>query len=117
MTLWTIDQAAAELNVGKGTIKTVLAEHPQFKIKMGREIRVNPDDLGEIIDACREKPKVPASTSDLPATAEQSNTSSSIPVASSVARAQRTSDKLKRLSSGTSKKSEGAPVVQLRRQK
>lgn len=59
--LLTFEQAAAELNVPAEALRAAADTHGKT-IKIGRAIRVNQDDLVEIVRLCQQKPKVPASS-------------------------------------------------------
>jgi excisionase family DNA binding protein len=59
--LLTIEEAAQQLGVPKGSLKTAAQEHGLL-IRMGKALRIDPNSLKELIVKCREKPKEPAST-------------------------------------------------------
>ena len=98
--LLTIKEAAAELGVPKGSLKTAAKEHG-FIVRMGRAQRIDRNDLAELVKTCRNTPKVPVSTADRTA----STTSATDRTASQ--RALETAERLKRLSPGTSRNGVG----------
>lgn len=112
--LLSIDEAADRLNVPTSSLKTVLDRHPQFRIKMGRAVRISTDDLGDIVEACREKPKAPGSTGGKHPGAEKASGSSSTPASPSGRPAQAIGAKLTSRSLPTSQKGKGGQLVHLR---
>ena len=101
--LLTLDEAAAELGIGKGSLKAA-AERHGFLVRMGRAIRIDADTLGELIEKCRDSAKDPASTD-----AATPGFTSSGTAPGSTQRARETAEKLKRLSPGTSRKGAARP--------
>lgn len=61
--LATIDEAAAELGINKGSLKAT-AERHGFLVRIGRFSRIDRNTYQELIDRCREKPQELAFTSD-----------------------------------------------------
>jgi excisionase family DNA binding protein len=59
--LLTIEEAAAKLNVPKQSLRSAAQAHGML-VKMGRAVRIDPDQLKELIDKCRENPRDRAST-------------------------------------------------------
>jgi hypothetical protein len=59
--LLTFDQAALALNVPMESLRSVADAHGKT-IHMGRAIRIDEDDLKELVKLCQRKPKVPASS-------------------------------------------------------
>ncbi|WP_244918424.1 hypothetical protein [Phaeobacter gallaeciensis] len=59
--LLTIDAAAAELGVPKGSLKTAAQEHG-FLIKMGRATRIDRNDFPKLVKACQDQARAPACT-------------------------------------------------------
>ena len=102
--LLTIDAAAAELGVPPGSLRTAARQHGLL-VKMGRAVRIDPDDLPELIDRCRDQPKDHDSTA-----APTAVTTSSAMVPDSSALALATAEKLKRPSRGTSPKRGDRPA-------
>ncbi|UAB89687.1 helix-turn-helix domain-containing protein [Ruegeria sp. SCSIO 43209] len=54
--LLTIEQAAELLNVPKGSLRTAAEEHG-FLVRIGRVIRLDESQLGELVERCKEPPK------------------------------------------------------------
>ena len=107
--LLTIDEAAAELGVPKGSLRNA-AERHGFLVRMGRAYRIDPETLPELIERCRENPQAHASTF----TPRGSFTTSATEPNSSQ-RALEAAEKLKQHSRGTSPKGTGRPAAQLHR--
>lgn len=101
--LLTLDEAATELGVKKGSLRSV-AQQYGFLVKMGRCIRIDADTLGELIEKCRDSAKDPASTDAATPAFTSSGT-----VPGSTQRARETAERLKRLSPGTSRKGAARP--------
>ena len=59
--LLTVEEAAAELGVPPGSIRTAARRHGLL-VKMGRAVRIDPSTLPELIERCRDKPKDPDCT-------------------------------------------------------
>ncbi len=107
----TIKEAAKALNAPKAVIERV-ADDMGLLIFFGNRKRIDPNDLPEIMQACRNKPKVHVSTS----ARTQGSTSSATPVEGIAQQALATAEKLKRRSGGTSRSGTAQPVP-LRRSK
>ena len=107
--LMTLDQAAKELGVPKGSLKTAAQEHG-FIVRMGRAIRIDKNDFPKLVKACRDQAKAPASTS--------SNTGrtgiSATPEGPTSQRAAQAAKKLKKRSRPTSPQKDGT-VLQMSR--
>lgn len=58
--LLTLDEAARQLGVPKGSLKSA-AERHGLLVRMGRAVRIDPNTIEELFEKCRENPKVPAS--------------------------------------------------------
>lgn len=101
--LLTLDAAANELGVPKGSLRRVAEEHG-FLVRMGRAVRIDPDTLGELVKRCRDKPR---DHDSIGAATVAGSGSSATPGAGSVGRAQATAERLKRLSPGTSRNGTG----------
>ena len=56
--LLTFEAAARELNVPVASLRSSADAHG-LTIRMGRAIRIHPDDLRRLIDLCRAEPKAP----------------------------------------------------------
>lgn len=54
--LLTIEQAAKLLNVPKGSLRTAAEEHG-FIVRIGRAIRLDESQLGDLVERCKEPPK------------------------------------------------------------
>ena len=97
--LLTVDEAAAELGVPPGSLRTAAQRHGLL-VKMGRAIRIDPTTLLELIERCQGQPKDPDCTATSTACGPSAMTAeSSNPQALEVAA------KLKALSRGTSPRS------------
>ncbi len=57
--LLSIPEAARALGVPKESLRRAADTHGKT-IRMGRAVRLHPDDLEELIELCRVVPKVPA---------------------------------------------------------
>ena len=57
--LLTIDEAAAEVSVPPGSLRTAAREHGPL-VKMGHTVRIYPGDIPELIDRCRDQPRTRA---------------------------------------------------------
>ena len=108
--LLTVEEAAAELGVPKGSLETAARTHG-FLVCMGKARRIDPKTLPELIEKCRENPKEQGSTSaataSLPSATEPSSSQQALEIA----------ERLRQPSPGTSPNGTGRPVVQLRRRK
>ena len=104
--LLTIDEAAYELGVPKGSLEAAAREHG-FLVCMGRARRIDPETIPELIKKCRENQQAHASTNVAMASTQ------SVTAADSSARALEIADKLKRSSAGTSQKGTARPAAQL----
>ena len=96
--LLTIEEAATELGVPKGSLTTAARTHGLL-VKIGRAMRLDPNDIPELIKLCQDKPKEPVSTNAATAAA---TTSSAIPEVEKSQQALEIAEKLKRHSPGTS---------------
>ena len=94
----TLDEAASELGVPAGSLRTAAQEHG-FLVKMSRGLRIDPDDLQELVRQCRTTPKDRGSIADATAGPTLSATATD-----STQRALETAATLKRLSRGTSQR-------------
>lgn len=107
----SITDAAKQLGAPKAVIARV-AEDNGLLIMFGNRKRIDPNDLPEIMELCRSKPRALAST----AARKPESGSSATPDAGSARQALASAEKLKNLSRNTSP-SETAPVVPLRQTK
>lgn len=104
----TVKQAAQDIGAPIAVVERVAADLGLL-IMFGNRKRVDPTDYQEIIDACRSKPKAPASIS-----AKTPESGSSVTRgAGKSQQALETAQKLKKLSGNTSPNAT-APVVPLR---
>ena len=69
--LLTLDEAAADLGVPRASLR-VAAERHGYLVRMGRALRIDPNDIPELVEKCREPQKAPASTAG-PTTAATSS--------------------------------------------
>lgn len=106
--LLTIEEAAAELGVKKGSLRSAAQRHGLL-VRIGRSVRIDADTLGELIEKCRDSAKDPASTD---AATPASTSSGTAP--GSTQRARETAERLKRLSPGTSRRGTARPDQQRR---
>lgn len=106
--LVTLDLAAAELGVPKGSLR-VAAERLGLLVRMGRAIRIDRNSFGELVKGCQGKPQEPASTNG----GKQESTTFETPAAQTDQPARETAQMLKRRSRPTSpaKESSPAPVI------
>lgn len=105
--LLTIAQAADELGVPRRALRREAETHGVL-IRFGRALRLRREDLGRLCELCQDHPGAPVSISDPTADGQ------SVTAKSSVERARRIAEKLKRTSPAISRR-EAAPVVQLPR--
>ena len=105
--LLTIDEAAEQLGVPCGSLRTAAQRHG-YLVKMGRAVRIDPDTLGELIELCRENPQGPDSTSAPKAAAPATGLSATAD--NSCQRALATAERLKASSRRTSRKGTGPPA-------
>ena len=98
--LLTIEEAATTLGVPVGSLLTAARRHG-FLVKMGRALRIDPNDIPELIEQCRDKPKAPGYIAEKTAAV---TTSSGTPDAGRSQRAQETAEKLKRFSPDISRR-------------
>ncbi len=96
--LLTLDEAANELGVPPGSLRTAAQQHGLL-IKMGRAVRIDPNALPELIRLCQDTPKDHGCTD----TSTGSGASATMGGNSSQ-RALETAEKLKSRSRGTSPK-------------
>ena len=54
--LLTIPEAATELGVPPGSLRTAAQKHG-FLVRFGRTLRIDPETLPELIEKCRDQPK------------------------------------------------------------
>ena len=101
----TIEQAARDLGAPKVFVRR-LAEDLGLLIHYGSRKRIDPNDYQEILDACRNTPRVPVCT----VAKTQVSTLSETQGAASVQRALETAEKLKRHSQTTSQNEKGQLV-------
>ena len=102
--LLSIAEAAEQLGIPPGSLRTAAREH-RLLVKMGRAVRIDPDDLPELIDRCRDRPRDPDSTA-----APTVATTSFETEIDSCALAHETAEKLKRHSRATSPKRGVSPA-------
>ncbi|WP_235958229.1 helix-turn-helix domain-containing protein [Salipiger sp. PrR003] len=110
--LLPIPEAADMLGVPPGSLRTAADKHGKT-IRMGRAVRLHPDDLEELCKLCRDDPKAPAFTGEKDQ-AEPHTGKSGTPEMSGSRRALTAAQKLKKLSKTTSTVS-SAQVVPLGR--
>ena len=108
--LLTFDEAADTIGVPQRSLRTAADKHGKT-IKIGRAVRLHPDDLGELINLCRGREKGQDCTGDNQSD-EGASGKSEIPVMSGYRPARIAASKLKGRSPNTSPKST-APVVRL----
>ena len=107
--LLTLSEAATQLGVKAGSLRAA-AERHGFLVRMGRCLRVDPNDIPELLRKCRTPPQEdPACIASKTAAG-----SSATPAAATVQQALATAERLKRHSPATSRKGTGQPA-QLRR--
>ena len=104
--LLTIDEAAAELGVKSGSLRTAAEQHG-FLVRMGRSLRIESETLPELVELCREKPQERDSTNAVTA----SSRSATVPDSSQ--RALEIAEKLKRRSPAISRNGTAPPAAQL----
>lgn len=104
----SIAEAAQRLGFPKQTTERV-ARDLGLLIMAGNRKRIDPNDLLEIIEGCRNKPKAPVST----AGATQGSGSSATQGAGTVQQALEIAERLKGRSPSTSPNATGAQVVPL----
>jgi hypothetical protein len=112
--LLDIKEAASEIGVPRDSLRKVADLHGKTII-MGRAVKLHPDDIPELIELCRVKPKVPASIGGKGKTDPQSGKSGT-PASCQSRPAQMTAQKLKSSSKRTSRGS-AAQVVPFNRTK
>ena len=112
--LLQIPEAADMLGVPTASLRAVADQHGKT-IRMGRAVRLHPDDLGELIDLCRCQPRERALSCES-ARAVRPSTSSETRASPNARQAQTTAEKLKASSQSISRKELGE-VVRLKRQK
>lgn len=56
--LLTIDEAAERLGVPRAALRSE-AERHGYLVRMGRAVRIDPNDLEELVDKCRDQVKAP----------------------------------------------------------
>ena len=100
----TIREAAEQIGAPMAVIRRV-ADDVGLLIYFGRSPRIDPNDLGEIIDLCRSKPKARASTA-----AKTQVSGLSATAGESVQQAHEIAQKLKKHSPATSQNGTGQVV-------
>lgn len=108
--LLTFEDAARQMGLPVASLRSAADRHG-ITIRMGRAVRIHPDDLGRLIDLCRVDPKAPACTggqTDRPSKSETTTTGHRPAQAAAL--------RLKARSRNTSREST-AQLVQLRRTK
>ena len=113
--LRTIEQAASELGVPVASLRCAAEAHG-ITVRMGRAIRINPADYGELIRLCQGQAREPGYTGASRTVPEAANGSSET-ARNSVRQAQRTSDMLKQSLQTTSQNATEASVVHLNQRK
>lgn len=103
--LLRIEAAAEKLDLPAKSLRDVAEEHGLL-IRVGRALRLHPEDLEMLIELCRVPAKVSVST-PAPATAENSSSSTVRP---SVGQARQIADRLKRCSPPISSSASGQVV-------
>ena len=96
--LLTISEAAKQLGVPPGSLRTAAEEHG-FIVRMGRAVRIDPQNLPELIKSCQDQKQALASTK----IQQPASMSSETPAAHNNQRALETAERLKRRSPGTSR--------------
>lgn len=112
--LLTLDEAAGRLGVPKRGLRREAEAHG-FLLRVGRAVRLQEDELKELMDRCRVKPKELDFTAAPTSVVPEPTKSATADDAS--ARALATADKLKKRSRATSPNGADpspAPVIQLR---
>ena len=102
--LMSIPEAAKKLGVAKRGLRRAAEQHGLL-VRIGRKPMINPNSLPELIEKCRENPRVHASTGTKSAGSSMSATADD-----SLERAQATAEKLKRPSRATSRNVAGQLV-------
>lgn len=95
--LMTIEAAAAEIGVPKASLRSAAEQHG-FLIRIGRAIRIDPNQLPELLKKCQNAPKAHASIGTNPG----ESGSSAIQDARKLQQAQQTAQRLKDASRNTS---------------
>lgn len=113
--LLRVQDAAKILDVEAAGLRRVAEAHG-YLIRVGRAVRVRADELGEIVEKCRDQPKAHASTSAATRT-DRPDGLSSTPAAPKLQPALAASAKLKARSRPTSPTATASPVVALHRTK
>ena len=62
--LATLDEAADELGVKKGSIKNAADEHGLL-VRIGRSVRIDRNDYSELVKRCQDPAKAPAFTNSV----------------------------------------------------
>lgn len=64
--LLTIEQASKLLNVPKGSLRAAAEEHG-FLVRIGKAVRIDQDQLGDLVEKCKVPPipRAPQETSNL----------------------------------------------------
>lgn len=106
--LLKIPEAAERLGVPQESLRAMADKHGKT-IRIGRAVRLHPDDLGELIDLCRVAPKGRASTGEQSQGGNRSGKSGT-PEASQSRPARQAAKRLRERSKDTSRQNP-APVV------
>ncbi|MFN3145287.1 MAG: helix-turn-helix domain-containing protein [Paracoccaceae bacterium] len=61
--LLKIEEAARRLGVPKASLRTAAEKHGLL-VRMGRAVRIDPNDIERLIEKCRDKPQGRASTGE-----------------------------------------------------
>ena len=102
--LLTVAEAAAELGVPPGSLRTAARKHGLL-VRIGRAIRIDPTTLPELIELCRDQPK------DLACSAAPTESGTSVtPAGNSSRQALEVAARLKARSRSTSRKSTDRPA-------
>ena len=112
--LLTLDEAAERVGVPKRGLR-IEAERRGLLVKIGRAVRIDPNDLEELVKKCRVKPQEQDCTAAPTSAALEPTKSATADDAST--RALATADRLRKLSRDTSRNETGpppAPVILLK---
>lgn len=111
--LLDIKEAAGMIGVPAAALREEADRHGKT-IKFGRAVKLHPDDILELIELCRVKPKVPASIGGKETMAPQSGKSGMVPPES---RPARKASKMLKDSSKRTSSANGGQLVQFSRRK
>ena len=101
--LLTVAEAATQLGVPRASLRSAAEQHGLL-VRMGRAVRIDPDDLKGLVEKCRENPQAHGSISGAVAP------TSSATANDSCQRGREIADKLIGRSPGTSPKRTGPPA-------